>query len=171
MQRPYLILAAGCSVFLVAGSARANLISNGSFEGPLVPVGTFSLFSPGSTGITGWTVTGPPGANVAVVSTAFTQNGVAFEAEDGGQWLDLTGFAANSTEGLTQTVATTAGNSYALTFFVGNTTGGGFFGTTSTTILKINGTQEGTFTNDAPAPANVNWKQFTDTFRDRPGFR
>jgi len=163
MQRLYVILAAGCSV-LISGTARANLISNGSFETPVVTTGSFDIFATGSTGITGWTVTGPPGKEVAVVSTAFSQNGVLFNAEDGNQWLDLTGLSANSTEGLTQTVTTTPGTRYALTFFVGNTTGGGIFGTASSVIVKVNGAAAGTFTNSNAAPASLNWQQFTETF-------
>src|ERR1700681_291827 len=85
---------------------HANLISNGSFETPLVPVGGFTNFAGGSTGITGWTVVGP---QASVVSTAFTQSGILFTAADANQFVDLTGFNANSVEGVEQTVTTTPG--------------------------------------------------------------
>jgi len=157
-------LIAVCGFSMVAGIARGNLITNPSFETPVVPVGNFQVFNSGSTAITGWTVTGPAGTNVGVVNTTFVQNGVTFEAQDGNQWLDLTGLNSNSSEGIMQSVATTPGTNYILTFFIGNTTGGGIFGTTSTDALKINGTQVGTFTNSNSAPSNLNWQKFTFNF-------
>ena len=153
-----------CSLSMVVGIASGNLMTNPSFETPVVPVGSFQAFNTGSAAITGWTVTGAAGTQVAIVSTAFVQNGVSFEAEDGNQWLDLTGVNSNSTEGIVQTVATTPGTNYILTFFIGNTTGGGIFGTTSTDALKINGTQVSTFTNSNSALSSLNWEKFTDNF-------
>ena len=151
MQNTARTLIAVCAFSVVAGIARGDLLTNGSFETPVVAAGGFSLFNPGSTAITGWIVTGP-GANVGIVSGTFVQNGVTTNAEDGNQWLDLTGLNANSTEGVMQTAATTLGTNYVLTFFVGNTTGGGIFGTTSTVGLKINGTQVNTYTNSNADP-------------------
>ncbi len=164
MQRGSLMIGAVCALSLVAGIARANLITNPSFENPVVPAGSFQNFSTGSTGITGWTVTGPAGTGVSVVSTTFAQGGVTFEAKDGNQWLDLTGDGSNSTEGVMQTATTAPGTNYVLTFFVGNTTGGGIFGTTSAAALKVNGTLVGTFTNSNAASTNLNWEQFTYNF-------
>jgi hypothetical protein len=37
-------------------------------------------------------------------------------------------------------VATTVGHVYQLTYYIGNTTGGGIFGTTNTVIVDLNGT-------------------------------
>jgi hypothetical protein len=73
-------------------------------------------------------VFGPSGTAVSIVSGSFTQNGVSFPAQDGVQWLDLTGDSSNSTEGVSQTVATTAGDQYQLSYSIGNTTGGSVFG-------------------------------------------
>jgi len=98
------------------------------------------------------------------VSGTFAQNGVAFIAQDGAQWLDLTGFNINSTEGVSQTVATTVGNLYQLSFFVGNTTGGGIFGTTSTVNVSLNGVQSFSDINSTVSPVAQNWQQFTHTF-------
>jgi hypothetical protein len=74
----------------------APLLTNGDFEIPIVPVRGFTLFTPPSTSITGWTVVGNPGT-VAIVSGTFTQfdNGIdfSFRAQSGVQWLDLTGMA------------------------------------------------------------------------------
>ena len=153
------------SIVLATSAAHAaTLLTNGSFETPVVPVGSFSSFAVGSSAITGWTVVGPAGTSVSPVSGTFAQNGVAFIAQDGVQWLDLTGFNINSTEGVAQTVATTVGNLYQLSYFVGNTTGGGIFGTTSTVNVSITGVAPFSDTNSTTSPTAQNWQQFTHTF-------
>lgn len=166
MQNTSKILIVVCTFSMVAGVARGNLIGNGSFETetPAVSAGSFQNFATGSTGISGWTVTGPTGTAVSPVSTTFVQNGVTFEAQSGIIWLDLTGDGSNSSEGITQSVTTVAGTSYALTFFIGNTTGGSIFGSTSTAGLKINGTQVGSFENSNTDATGLNWQQFTYNF-------
>ncbi|MBV9199839.1 MAG: DUF642 domain-containing protein [Alphaproteobacteria bacterium] len=153
------------AAILLAGAsgASANLIANGSFETPTVPAGGFTNFAVGSASLTGWTVFGPAGTNVSIVSGSFSQNGVSFPAEDGNQWLDLTGDGSNSTEGVSQTIATTAGDQYQLSYFVGNTTGGGIFGTTSTVHVSLNGVLTFSDTNSNVSPTTQNWQQFTHT--------
>jgi hypothetical protein len=140
------------------------LIANGSFETPAVPVGGFTNFLVGGGTLTGWNVIGPAGKHVSIVSGVFGQNGVSFPAEDGSQWLDLTGFNDNSTEGVSQSVATTIGDSYQLSFFIGNTTGGGIFGTTSTVNVFLNGLPTFTDVNSLISPTTLTWEQFTHTF-------
>lgn len=143
-----------------AVEVRANLITNGSFETPTVPVGGFTNYGSGSTLISGWTVVGN---QVSVVSGSFSQSGISFPAEAGNQWLDLTGDGSNQdTEGVEQTIATTIGDLYTLSFFVGNVdspaTG---FGTTSTVDLYINGGFVDAFTNAIPNSTTQTWEQFT----------
>ena len=130
----------------------------------MVPVGTFTSFAPGSALLTGWTVTGPQGSAVSIVNGSFVQNGVSFAAQSGNQWLDLTGNGNNSTEGVSQSVATTVGNSYALTFYVGNTTGGSFFGQTSTVDLAVNGVQSFAALNANVNASGLTWQQYSFTF-------
>lgn len=108
--------------------AHAGLIENGSFETPTVNVGSWGDYGSGSTAITGWTVVGCCG--VSLVSGSFVSGGYSFPAEDGNQWADLTGDGSNNLEGVEQTVATTPGVSYTLSFYVGNISGGSF-GTSS----------------------------------------
>jgi hypothetical protein len=148
----------------VAPLAGANILTNGSFETPVVPVSGFTNFLVGSGALTDWTVFGPAGQAVSIVSGSFTQNGVSFPAQDGIQWLDLTGFNNNSTEGVSQTVATTVGHQYQLSFYIGNTTGGGIFGSTSTVDVLLNGGLAFADTNSAISPTTQNWEQFTHTF-------
>jgi hypothetical protein len=152
-----------------AVDARADIIANGSFETttPAVGAGTFVLFTPGSTGVTGWTVVGTTGINIGVGNTAFIESGISFPAENGSNWVDLTGLNSNNdTEGLQQTIATIVGDSYTLSFFVGNvdspSTG---FGVTSTVKVLANGASLGAFTNNCTAcTTTLAWTQFSHTF-------
>jgi hypothetical protein len=148
-----------CFAF-TAIQAHANLITNGGFETPVVPIGSFTNFLTGSTAMSGWTVTGP---EVSIVSTTDTEFGVSFPAEQGSQWLDLTGDGSNVFEGVRQTVATTAGTGYTLSFWVGNYSGHVGHGPTSNVGLQINGSNAGSFENSTPSNI-LAWRQFTYNF-------
>lgn len=160
MRKPVLVLVSLCAIFVFARVASAGII-NGSFETPAVTAGTFQLFSTGSSAITGWTVVGPEATNVGVTSGTFSQAQILFPAQDGTQWLDLTG-TSNQIEGITQTVATTQGIAYRLSFYVGNVSGS-IFGTTSTVGVKIDGVSIGSFMNSTGGTPQ-NWQQFTYDF-------
>jgi hypothetical protein len=144
-------------------AVSANLIVNGSFETPVVPNGSFSNFNNGSNAITGWTVVGP---QVSIVSTNFAQNGISFQANDGNQWLDLTGLSSNTVEGVQQTVALIVGHTYELIFSVGNANNpGGIFGTSSTVNVTLNGASltSGSVTGGG-STVQLNYATFTTTF-------
>jgi hypothetical protein len=151
--------------FLMCGVAGAatNLLTNGSFETPLVPVGGFTNFGSGSTSITGWTVVGP---EVSIVNGSFVSECCKFPAGDGSQWLDLTGDVANQVEGVEQSVATVAGKTYDLSFLVGNVFDPrGIYGTTSTVSVLIDGTTLGTFTNSCTScTSTLTWEKFNTSF-------
>ncbi|MEO8922655.1 MAG: DUF642 domain-containing protein [Caldimonas sp.] len=153
----------GVAFVLASGGASAQ-VANGSFESPVVPSGGFANFVVGSSGIPGWTVVGPAGAVVSIVSTTFGQNGVSFQAQSGAQWLDLTGDGSNSSEGVSQAATTIAGHQYEVTFFVGNTTGGSIFGTTSTVNLAVNGVQAFSAVNSMTDATGLSWQQFAYDF-------
>jgi hypothetical protein len=157
------VLFLGASAGMLANSAYgANLIKNGSFEKPVVTAGSYELFSTGGT-FTGWTVVGATG-NVAVASGTAVESGFSFPAAGGAQWLDLTG-ASNTATGVQQTVATTPGAAYTLTFYVGNCDDpGGPWGTTSTVNVLVDGTQIYTATNSKGAgQTKIVWRKFTTT--------
>jgi hypothetical protein len=159
-----LLVAAGLLATFGTLPLRADSIVNGSFESPVVPVGGFTNFASGSTGITGWTVIGAAGG-VSIVSGTFSQNGISFPAENGTQWLDLTGDGTNSNEGVQQTFASTAGTQYTLSFWVGNVNNpGGIFGTTSTVDVLLGGAPLITATNANTTTGTQTWDQFTTTF-------
>jgi hypothetical protein len=157
-------LMAVVGLLTVAPLASANLLTNGSFETPIVSATGFTNFSVGSVSLTDWTVFGPANKDVSIVGGSFSQNGVSFPAQNGIQWLDLTGFDSNSTEGVSQAVATTTGDQYQLSYFIGNTTGGGIFGSTSTVDVLLNGSLAFADTNATSSPTTQNWEQFSHTF-------
>jgi uncharacterized protein DUF642/PEP-CTERM motif-containing protein len=148
-------------------TARANLVSNGSFESPAVPIGGFTNFASGSVAIPGWTVGGAAGG-VSIVNGAFTQGCCTFAAQDGSQWLDLTGAGVNAVEGVKQDVSTIPGMRYVLSFWVGNVfDANGIFGTTSSVnvrTLGVGATSFGVFTNASTTPGVQVWQHFTVTF-------
>jgi hypothetical protein len=162
-MRPAVLLLSMIAVLAAAAVAHANLITNESFETPVVTPGTFTDFPTGSALIPGWSVVGPAGTAVAIVSGTFAQLGVSFPAQAGSQWLDLTGNGSNSTEGVVQTVATIPGHAYQVSYFIGNTTGGSVFGTTSTVNLLVNGVPAFSDTNSNVSPTTLTWEQFTHT--------
>jgi hypothetical protein len=100
------VCAAGI-VGAAGGEAKANLITNGSFEDPAISDPWFTYFA-GSGDLLGW---GVGGASVDVV------NGDLFgvPAYDGIQFLDIAGSPGPG--GIAQDFATDVGQQYQLTFF------------------------------------------------------
>ncbi|HEY2786639.1 MAG TPA: DUF642 domain-containing protein [Fimbriiglobus sp.] len=89
----------------IGGSSRANLITNASFEfGGNTPDRISATIPGGSSDLTGWTA---PNANVDWVRNEFWQSGNAPRS------LDMTSLTMG---GLSQTVATTPGTDYTLSF-------------------------------------------------------
>lgn len=93
---------------LTSGGANANLIVNGSFEQPVINA-DFEVFSTGTQGILGWTITSN---DVDIVRDNIL--GTNLQAHDGGQWIDLNGFSRGI---IAQFFETTIGQHYALQFF------------------------------------------------------
>jgi hypothetical protein len=155
-------------VFLVlavvaATPARADLITNGDFETPVVGSGNTQQFFRGSTSITGWTVVGnSAGSNVSIVDKNFTFMGGTANAESGNQSVDLSGTSDAGGEGLSQSVTTTIGTQYLVSFWLGRASypeAG-----TGATDLYINGSFVSTYTNPNTNPTTINWAQFTYQF-------
>lgn len=98
-----------CTSFLIANSAHANMIANGSFEGGTHTGGVYTggyitLFSP-SNAINGWTVTAG--------SADWIYKGV-WQASDGDYSMDMSGLSAATIE--SDSFATVVGQLYELTF-------------------------------------------------------
>lgn len=155
------------AALLLAGSASAqNLISDGSFESPLVQASApfeFDVFTPSDATLPGWSIVG---TEIAVVSSSFAEYGVTFVAESGNQWMDLSGLGApNLTNGIIQSVATTSGLQYQLSFYLGSAyTGSGPY-LSPTLDLSLNGGPRVSYTNsNIVTNGLMNWQFFTTTF-------
>ncbi|HXI98944.1 MAG TPA: DUF642 domain-containing protein [Gemmatimonadaceae bacterium] len=147
-----------------------SMLVNCSFERPPVVGNGFQNFNTGQS-LDGWTVTGE--GSVSTVSRNFQQDGFTFPAHDGAQALNLTGFTSNSATGVSQTVTTTVGAHYTLTFWVGNLfDSNGIFGrgtnaaggTSSTVLVFVDGTQMGSAFNADLGFTMLNWQTFTFLF-------
>jgi Protein of unknown function (DUF642) len=158
-------LAAGAALLgtAVAPAGAANLIKNASFENPVTPDGTYIAYSTGQK-FDHWLVVGDPG-NVATVNADFTYCGHTYTAKKGTAFVDLTGTSDTAT-GVQQTIATTPGATYALTFNIGNVYDTVYnCGTTSTVEVLIDGENVGSFTNKAGQGSTVIvWRKYSTEF-------
>jgi len=156
---------AAIAIAVAAGSGvqAQNLIVNGSFEKPAVPVGDFTTYATGST-FTGWKVVGARG-NVGVTSNQFVARGFNMPAQSGSQWIDLSGTADLTNVGVQQTVATTPGVKYILNFSVGNVfDDSGPFGTSSRVDVFLNGMLATSAISFLGDNANMAWESFSFEF-------
>lgn len=162
MKLLYSLLAAG--IVLAATRVEANMLINGSFESPLVPIGFYTNYPAGTLSIPGWSVVG---VDSAITNTSFVQSGITFNAQDGNQWIDLAGIVSNSkSSGVSQSVATTIGQTYELTFYVGSAldiTPSHFFYPT-TIDLRIDAGPRVSYFNPATPSDHLDWKLFTVDF-------
>lgn len=93
-------------ILISISSAKANLITNGSFEDATINPGTgFLPVFPGETSITGWDVVGED----------VHYMGTFWESSDGIRNIDLDGLI-NSSGGVSQTFSTVVGIQYDVTF-------------------------------------------------------
>lgn len=142
---------------LACGSASAaNLVTNGSFEAPDIVGGGYVLYTTGSTAITGWTVIGPAGDSVQLTPDTYA----GLQADEGRQWLDLTGIYGYDKGLRSDAFATTVGATYRISFAVGNYIPFG----PSTVGLSISGGPEQLFANPSVAAnpkSPMNWASFS----------
>jgi len=153
---------------VVASQAKANLIVDPGFETPTVPSGSFTDFTTGMTfgGAGGWTVQGP---DVAIVSTSFMATNVTANSHTGVQSLDLTGVSINPTTGVSQSVPTSSGTSYTVSFFLGRADDSGpgsphNYSGDATATLSIGGGPPVAYTNANVTTDMVNWLMETTSF-------
>ncbi len=157
---------------LAVSIGRADSILDGGFEVPVEKSGAYQLFSPGQSipsATNDWSVVGAAG-NVAVISGDYVypdpaHPNITFPAQEGTQWLDLTGLS-NTATGVQQSVPTTIGQTYTLSFWVGNVNSPDLFGSNSTVDV---------FIDNAPVPVLIAensstnattlvWEQFSHSF-------
>lgn len=149
--------------------APANLVVNGSFETFTCPVsfapdgsGVMSL-PPGSTAIPGWTTT--------THELAWVMNVNSFGPRTlyGSLFLDLTGYHdASPYGGLTQTLATTPGQTYRLSFAIGAHGGTSSYREPMTVAVTV-GSVSNSFT-FTPTGTGNQWGAFTMNFTAKSAF-
>lgn len=137
------------------GQRAGNLIVNGSFEEPAVGKGRYVTFATGKS-FAGWQVIGA--GSVSPISGDYAQSRISFNAQQGSQWLDMTGPGSNSAAGVQQTVSTQPGAQYELVFYVGNVVGGSF-GITSSIEVLVDGNSLGISRNASNSPGSQSWGQ------------
>jgi hypothetical protein len=139
-------------------AATTDLIDNGGFEVPTVATGNLTRYSAGAK-IGAWKVVGA--GNVDVLSETFEYGGYTFKPQRGKQHVDLTG-NSQSVTGVEQTVATTAGHTYTLTFWVGNVVDSASgLGVSSTVNVLVDGKQFYKAINSKMATTSVpSWQRF-----------
>ena len=156
-------LGLGLTFLGVAGDASADsLITNGSFEQGSFTGGSFGyplaqqIIGPDSTTLPGWTVTG----ELAWIASG--QAGITVIA--GTYALDLTGFCdlhcGTPYGGVQQTVLTTPGTTYTLSFLAGNYP----YNTNQPTIVVNIGGNSYSFTLPSTTSASGVWDSETITF-------
>lgn len=144
-------------VCLLALPARANLLTNGSFETGTNP-GLFTDLAGGSTAITGWTVT----------LNHLDYIGSLWTASNGSRSLDLEGsvcvlFTSNCAGGISQSFATTPGQQYTVTFdLAGNPLN--IPVTKIIDVLAAGQDQTFSFSVAGRSPSNMGWTTHTWAF-------
>jgi Protein of unknown function (DUF642)/PEP-CTERM motif len=166
-------------LLLAARSSNANLLVNGSFEQPVATSGlncggiaNCQGFNIGDQiGTSAWTAVGPGPTDptktpIIILTNLYNEGGYFFQPEDGNQSIDLTGMSNQGLNGVEQTVATTPGAAYSLTFWIGHhAQDPNFYNGAAAATLDIDGTPVGVFSNnDAPPPNLLAWKEFTFDF-------
>jgi hypothetical protein len=139
-------------------SAQGALINNGGFElGTFVDDGNGTdSFLAGPTTITGWTAVGRQ------VSWIRNPNPWLLSAEEGTHFLDLTGYQTGAPfGGVTQTIATSVGQQYDLSFFLGSYTQR--WGGPPVAILASAGSTSQTFTLTTTSTTST-WTPFSMLF-------
>lgn len=151
---------------LLAVSAQANLIVDGGFEVPIANPNTFIKVNGG--GMAGaWNVVG---SDVLVIKNTYSEAPpIVFNSQEAVQALDITG-AGNTglSNGVWQDVATTVGQEYSLSFWVGRAqgqSGDNRYQTPAAVRLFVDSTLVNTYTNsNTVTVGTVGWEQFTYTF-------
>lgn len=160
------------AIGIVPTAARANLITNGGFESPVLASGSNQNILVGSPALTGWTIIGNPTDTVLLLQTTAAEipNGItAFNAQEGLNALDITGSGNVGTAvGIEQSVATSAGQEYVLSFYVGRATPtggpGNYYTRQATVDLSIDGGPRMSYTNANITNGGVNWVEYSYTF-------
>lgn len=160
----------GAALLAMANTAAANLLADPGFEADAVSPGTYNYIGGGQTlGSGAWQVTG---ADIGLIQNSYSEGSgppLVFNAHSGANSVDLTGVGnTGRADGVFQDVATTAGLTYDLSFYVGNANTAGtyamYYEDPATVDLSINGGPRVSFVNSDITQNEVNWKLFNTSF-------
>jgi hypothetical protein len=159
-------LVVGLFALAAGGSANANLILHGSFEtaspGNSLPTGNGEELPSGSTAIAGWTVFG--GLSSDGLAWLVNGNEYGVSTPYGSYFLDLTGYHDKTPYfGVEQTIATTPGQAYALTFRLGVDQSSDIYNGPIGVIAKA-GSRSKIIDNYDPSGTGNIWQRFTMDF-------
>ena len=129
--------------------ASANLLSNGSFEDPIVGGGFVTVGSPGSMGA--WSVD----------SGSIDHIGSYWQAADGNQSVDMSG---NSDGKISQTVNTSAGLQYELSWWEAGNNDGGNVVKHLDALINDSVVADGAFDVTGHTKSDMGWTEFTYDF-------
>src|SRR5260370_42289843 len=122
-----------------------------------------------------WTVKGAGGGIcIGILAKGYmgssSVGSLHFLAQGGNQSLDLTALNNSLVGGLQQVISLTGGQSYALSFWVGNMDNrASNYSLPSTVQVVVNGVSLGNFTNSNNTNNVTNWQQFTTAFTAASG--
>jgi hypothetical protein len=184
-----------CLLNLPAYADGLNLLVNGSFEQPIVSTASscgpyssclgFHNGVAGNDNIGGWQLIGKGGvdingdpipgasATIMVLGSGYTEpfgastSTLGFHPQDGLQSVDLTGEGnQGTTNGIKQSVGTTPGAVYDLTFWLGHqdSSAPGYTLGPGSIALYIDGTLARTYDNSFNTPQDVTWRPFSHKF-------
>ena len=147
------LLAASALALSSTSAWAAELITNGSFEAPVVAGTCCNTVPPDA--LPGWTAT--PNVNVVVGTFSSTNGNLAF---DGNQYLDLVG--QGGTGSISQAFATNAGSRYNISFAYSHN----LFTpsvTSASAELSVAGLLD-TISHSTGTNANLDWRNYFATF-------
>lgn len=157
---------AGLAVLVAVQAQALNLVSDAGFEVPIVGGGTFQQINGGNP-LGAWTVVG---SDVLLINRTYSEvPTITFNSHSGNQAVDLTGRGNTGlANGVFQNVATVAGQSYTVSYWIGRAQGqsnDNRYQTPAVARLLIDGALAQTATNaDSVAAGKVGWKQFSHSF-------
>jgi Protein of unknown function (DUF642)/PEP-CTERM motif len=167
----YLVAAVGALALATTPALGQNIVVDPGFETVQPPVGSYTIYPTGAT-FGGWTVVGDVGATNSglTLNTAYAEPGVTFAAHSGTTSVDLTAAGNTSlSNGIFQDLVTAIGQTYDVSFWLGNATGNGtgnssVYTLASSITLTIGGGLGELFTNSATTIGGVNWQRYTTSF-------
>ncbi|MGZ5552794.1 MAG: VPDSG-CTERM sorting domain-containing protein [Chthoniobacterales bacterium] len=150
----------GAAVLFSVGSLSAqNLLTNPGFETPVLSPGGSAALAAGNTTLTGWTI---GGHDVYLLQNTYHENpdNLTFNAHGGNNALDITGNGNTGADTISQTISTTVGARYLLSFWLGNaqgTTTAHLYDLPSSVSVSLTGQSSIAFTNAAITSGGINW--------------